>query len=88
MSCCYAKLMLFICVCVVLICDVLCVHREYTQLSVKGMTDYEYEPVDEYGGTSIQVEKYQIERLPTQDAFSDLVSGYLGISGYIVLVVI
>ena len=50
------------------------VDREFAQLSVKGVTDYEYDPVDEYGSTSIQVEKYQIERLPSQDAFSDLVS--------------
>ncbi|KAI0238143.1 Tumor protein p73 [Lamellibrachia satsuma] len=49
-------------------------YGEFAQLSVKGVTDYEYDPVDEYGSTSIQVEKYQIERLPSQDAFSDLLN--------------
>ena len=47
--------------------------REYTQISARDITEYQYENADMDGQTSIQVEKYQIGRAD-QDPMNDLVS--------------
>ena len=49
------------------------VFREYTQISARELTEYQYENADMDGQTSIQVEKYQIGRAD-QDPMNDLVS--------------
>ena len=50
-----------------------CCFREYTQLSIRGMTDYHYMD-EESNVATIQVEKYQIARqVPGADPMSDIV---------------